>query len=296
MVLNTSALAGWWRIEPWTAIVIEMSVARAIVSGAFGRVALLDMTRSLVGHAHAGCHALFKVGGGDAGFSVGGAWAPLTDASVVLVNAWQAHAYVHGRSSKTTRILALYLDPAWLALNDRRLMRAGAAGFFDRPAVEASRRLQTYADRLAERVDAQSVGVAPDIFSLMTTLCDACVDQRRWGERATNPVADPVIRRALRCLRARLDEPLDADATARSLGLSRPQFFKRFHDATGLAPGMVLSTLRMECACQALARRDQSVAEIGLDLGFSAQPNFTRFFRAHQGVPPGAYRRAIANV
>jgi len=273
-----------------------MSRARAIVSGEFGRAALLDMTQSLVGHAHAGCHALLKVGGGDAGFWVGGAWAPLTDESVVLVNAWQAHAYVHGPSSKTTRILALYLDPAWLALHDRRFLRAGAAGFFDRPATGTSRRLRACAKRLTERVDAQIVAISSDVFALITELCDACVDRRRWGERPRNPAADPVILGALRSIRSRLDEPLDADATARSLGLSRPQFFKRFQDATGLAPGMVLRTLRMEGACRALARDGQSVAEIGLDLGFSAQPNFTRFFRAHQGVPPGAYRRALARV
>jgi hypothetical protein len=56
-----------------------MSTALRIAHGAFGRVALLDMDRSLVRHAHHHCHALLKVEGADTQFLVGDRVYPLTD-------------------------------------------------------------------------------------------------------------------------------------------------------------------------------------------------------------------------
>ncbi len=48
-----------------------MSNALRIAHGPFGRVALLDMDRSLVRHAHPHCHVLIKAEGADTQFAVG---------------------------------------------------------------------------------------------------------------------------------------------------------------------------------------------------------------------------------
>ena len=56
-----------------------MSDALRIRNGEFGRVALLDMDRSLVRHAHPHCHVLLKVDGADTSFLVSDYVAPLTD-------------------------------------------------------------------------------------------------------------------------------------------------------------------------------------------------------------------------
>ena len=69
-----------------------MSDALRIAYGPFGRVALLDMDRSLVRHAHPHCHVLLKVEGDDTQFLVGERIAPLTDELAVLVNAGEPHA------------------------------------------------------------------------------------------------------------------------------------------------------------------------------------------------------------
>lgn len=56
-----------------------MPNALRLASGRFGRVALLDMDRPLVRHAHPRCHVLLKVEGADTRFSVG-------ERTVVLTN------------------------------------------------------------------------------------------------------------------------------------------------------------------------------------------------------------------
>src|SRR5436309_11939395 len=85
-----------------------MSNALRVAHGVFGRVALLDMDRQLVRHAHPHCHVLLKVEGADTQFAIREAIAPLTDTNAVLINAWEPHAYAHDARRPRTIILALF--------------------------------------------------------------------------------------------------------------------------------------------------------------------------------------------
>jgi AraC family transcriptional regulator len=67
--------------------------ALSILSGAFGRVALLDMDTSLVDHAHHHCHVIMKASGPDQDFMVEGQAYPIREDTAVAVNTWQEHEY-----------------------------------------------------------------------------------------------------------------------------------------------------------------------------------------------------------
>src|SRR5262245_11011978 len=118
-----------------------MSTALRIAHGAFGRVALLDMDRSLVRHAHPHCHVLIKVEGADTQFAVARDLVRLSDHQAVLINAWESHAYVHIKDSPRTVILALYIEPEWLRTFRPNWIASSAAGFFERPAGELPPRI-----------------------------------------------------------------------------------------------------------------------------------------------------------
>src|SRR3954451_10655688 len=126
-----------------------MSNALRVAHGVFGRVALLDMDRQLVRHAHPHCHVLLKVEGADTQFAVRDAIAPLTDENAVLINAWEPHAYAHDRRRPRTIILALYIEPAWLKTFRPNWAASGAPNFFEKPAGEVSARLRRLAMDLA---------------------------------------------------------------------------------------------------------------------------------------------------
>src|SRR5689334_22461854 len=115
-----------------------MSTALRIAHGAFGRVALLDMDRSLVRHAHPHCHVLLKVDGDDTQFLVGDKVVPLTTELAVLINAWEPHAYVHDPRRQNALILALYIEPEWLRLFRPNWAASGAPGFFETSAGETT--------------------------------------------------------------------------------------------------------------------------------------------------------------
>ena len=107
-----------------------MTKALSILRGRFGRVALLDMDTSLVDHAHPHFHLIFKASGPDQNFRGRGAAVPLRSDTLVAVNSWQQHEYVHRQGAERTLFLALYIEPGWLADADRSFRQLRRARLF----------------------------------------------------------------------------------------------------------------------------------------------------------------------
>ncbi len=273
-----------------------MSHALNIFQGQFGRVALLDMDRSLVTHAHRACHVLLKFGGADTAFHVRDELCPLTDDTAVLVNAWEPHAYSHGYSAPQTIILALYIDPQWLARIDHQLICSGHSQFFPRPCVSLNRQILDRARNLGAQMllgEVLSTHEAEEtVFDLMISVIDSFSNRMVLRtERVTTGIADHRIRRAIEAMRCEIGQALDIAKLSRIACLSRPHFFYQFKRVTGLTPSLFLNTLRMEQAAVMLVDPKKTLIHVAQDLGFEAHSNFTRFFRQHQGVAPSEYRR-----
>ncbi len=274
-----------------------MSSAVRILQGGFGRAALLQMDQPLVPHAHSQTHVLLKASGADTWFGVRGTLQPLTDRTAVLVNAWEPHFYGHRRNAPQTLILALYVEPGWLAKLDTALATSAHPHFYPSPCVEISRRVRALTDALVAdmlyRVVMNGRMAEERIFELMIAVID------RFSEwRALRPgglIGDARVRRAIGYMRENLGRRPDMAELAGVAGLSRAHFFELFRKATNLTPGIYFNVLRMETAFERITRSNVSLAELTLDLGFSAQSHFCRFFRHHQGVPPSEYRK-VADV
>src|SRR3954463_2594084 len=153
-----------------------MSTALRIAHGAYGRVALLDMDRSLVRHAHPHCHVLIKAEGADTQFEVGDRMVPLTDTQAVLVNAWEPHAYVHDPTRPRTIILALYIEPRWIKTFRANWAASDGSGFFDQAAGEMSPRLRKLAMELAELMVADP-GAQAEHEQLLSDLMIAVIER-----------------------------------------------------------------------------------------------------------------------
>lgn len=279
-----------------------MSTALRIFQGEFGRVALLDMDKSLVPHAHSQCHVLIKASGADTHFGVRDRHHLLSERSAVLINAWEPHFYAHRPDAPRTVILALYIEPAWLATIQNSLrLSAARPDFFPQPCVEISPRIRALADDLImemlspeeipkDRVEAllfELMVAVIDPFSEWRNLADLIVSNRGYGY-------DPRIRRSISYIKANLGSPMDMDMLAREAHLSRAHFFTLFRRCTRISPNVFINMMRMERACHRLAdHRSGTLGSLSAELGFSEQSHFTRFFRQHLGVAPSEYRRVV---
>ena len=266
-----------------------MSEAVAVLHGAFGRVCLYSMDRTMVSHAHREGHLLFHVHGSPGEVFVDGRAIPLGPGQAVAVNPWQTHYYSQPIPGSHTLLLVLYIRPTWFwrAIGSRMCaLRFGSASI-------------SVSDSLARLIDVGAVldrdQDDPAINDWLLALTDYCFEQswhgRESGARFAT-VHDFRLRKAVQLLEQRVCEPADLDRVAREAGLSRPHFYKLFRQQVGVTPNIYLNSLRMERAIERLTATTEAVAAIGLDLGFSSQASFTRFFIANGVVPPSTYRRS----
>lgn len=278
-----------------------MSSAHRVFHGDFGRIALLDMDRPLVMHAHSQCHVLIKVSGDDTFFHVRDRQVPLTDKTAVLVNAWEPHYYDYQPGSGHTMILALYIEPQWLATAQQSLLLSGHPDFFTQPCIELNSRNRMLADRLIAEM--YGFGLVPKEkveFQLLDLLISLIEDYSKWrhlsklGVAMAREGADARIRRASEYMLTHLDDPELIEKAARACGLSRAHFFALFKQQTGMTPNIFLNTVRMNKALHWLAHeRSGTLGVLSDELGFSEQGHFTRFFQRHIGAPPSQYQRVL---
>jgi AraC-like DNA-binding protein len=275
-----------------------MSDALRIAHGAFGRVALLDMDRSLVRHAHPHCHVLLKVDGDDTQFLVGDHVAPLTDDLAVLVNAWEPHAYIHDPRRRNALILALYIEPEWLRSFRPNWAASGAPGFFEQSAGEVTAHIrQTALDLAAEMVHEPGASRRQEhlLSELMIAVIERFTPWRTIGaslrEIARSNAIDWRVGRAISLMRTNPAAPLSIEKLAKSAGLSRAHFFRLFEESTGVTPHVFLNVLKVEIAVGAIVEGDETFAVLSDRLGFSAPAHFTRFFRDHCSVAPSEFRQ-----
>ncbi|MFW2354051.1 helix-turn-helix domain-containing protein [Hydrogenophaga sp.] len=278
-----------------------MSSAIKIFQGRFGRVALLDMDAPLVGHAHHHCHILIKAGGSDSAFRVRGERAAISDDTAVLVNAWEHHAYEHDvPPGARTLILALYIEPGWLADLQRSLALSGHPRFFPQSCVRLTAATRKIVEEFVLELwwgDEVSPGRLEDLlFNLIIAVVESYSGWRDLTSllRSKPPVSmDPRIRKAIALMRQDVGHELDVDRVATAIGLSRAHFFTLFQRDTRVTPLVYANVLRFEAAVQRLTHSQESVGDVSHDLGFSAPSHFSRFFRAHLGITPSDYRRKV---
>jgi AraC family transcriptional regulator len=275
-----------------------MSTALRIAHGPFGRVALLNMDRSLVRHAHPHCHVLVKVDGADTQFSVGGDLVALNDHQAVVVNAWEAHAYVHIPEHPRTVILALYIEPEWLKNLRPNWIAGGAPDFFERPAGEVSPHIRRCAMDLAGVMMAEP-GAHAALQQLLGDLMIAVIERfTPW--RTLSPSLREIdcgngfdwrVQRMLRQIRLDPHVARDVNSLAKECGLSRAHFYRLFGRSIRMTPHVYINLLRTELAVRSVVQTAESLSALGERLGFSAQGHFTRFFRDHTGVNPSEFRQ-----
>jgi AraC-like DNA-binding protein len=277
-----------------------MGKALAVYHGRFGRASLYQLGHEMATHAHREGHLTFCIAGHNAHMMVSDLFHGLTPETAAACNPWQPHSFHPGDRETGCIFLVLYIRPEWfrrMAPCQQTKMQFGDTvihinSVIARAVKQVSRLLLT--------------GVCSDLFDgYLYELTQESFDQSwRFQSAKGAPLTqnysfgDFRIRNAIKLMKSRLGdgEGIRLNTIARESGLSRPHFFKLFRENLGLTPNIYLNTLRMEMAIDQLTRSDEAVTSIGLDLGFSSQASFSRFFVSNVGIPPSDYRRVAQHV
>lgn len=109
-------------------------------------------------------------------------------------------------------------------------------------------------------------------------------------EGARDPVADPLVRRALAVMRETVERPLPLSALARRLSCQPRTLDRHFRARLGAAPGTVYRHLRLAAARKLIEESALSVAEIALRCGYESPAAMARAVRRAYGAAPTALR------
>lgn len=99
------------------------------------------------------------------------------------------------------------------------------------------------------------------------------------------------IRRAIDYLAENVSEPVSLSALADIAGYSLSRFKTRFREETGMTPSLYVNTRKVEQAKLTLVNTDESITEIGCNLGWSSGNYFCTVFKKLTGLSPLQYRK-----
>lgn len=272
-----------------------MSRAVVVLHGQFGRATLYSLNKPMATHAHREAHLIFLVQGAPASATVSDRRAAVTAGQAVAVNPWQPHSFEPGDPEHGSLFLILYIKPIWFLECGRS---AESALRFGRTEIVVSGQIERLLNLVASLLlEADGKDLLDGYLFELTRECFHQSWQWTDGSAQTlmvgrwPAVRDYRIRNSIALMSERVGDALVLDDIAREAGLSRPHFYKLFREHVGLTPNIFLNTLKMETSIDRLTQSSDLVTDIALDLGFSSQASFTRFFSTNVGIPPTDYRR-----
>lgn len=105
---------------------------------------------------------------------------------------------------------------------------------------------------------------------------------------------DPVVGAALALLHRCPSQAWTLAELARQIGAARSVVTERFDRFLGEPPMTYLSRWRLQLAARLLQTTQRGVLEVALDAGYESEAAFNRAFKREFGLPPGRYRKKLA--
>lgn len=272
-----------------------MSNAISVSHGAFGRAALYRLDKALITHAHREGHLIFHVSGSFSNVAMADKSLDVDFQRGVAVSPLEPHSFSINLPEPSV-VLVLYVEPAWLLKNSQSVccqLRFGSSVIHRTDAIDYF--VKRIADMLAKSQEPDNIN------SLLLQLVEQCHQQSWQGveyldlnRKSKSSFNDYRINRSLNTMQQQLSAEFDLSTVARSVGLSRPHFFKLFKKQMGITPNVYMNILRSEHAIEDLISTKKTVTNIASELGYSSQASFTRFFSSIVGIAPSEYRRIMS--
>jgi AraC-like DNA-binding protein len=102
----------------------------------------------------------------------------------------------------------------------------------------------------------------------------------------------PGVAAALRLVRAHPAAPWSLAELSAKVGMSRSSFAAGFKQVLGESPMQYVTSLRMARGAELLRAPGLSITEVAFQVGYASEIGFSRIFKRHFGVAPGAYRQS----
>lgn len=120
-----------------------------------------------------------------------------------------------------------------------------------------------------------------------------------WGYSPEQPMApftgvqSEKVRDALHYIEGRIDQKIEMQGVADSIGVSVRQLERLFKDHVGHSPSRAVTLLRTEKGRALLTETEESIIDIALACGYQTPSHFGVAFKEKFGTSPAAYRKKV---
>jgi AraC-like DNA-binding protein len=145
--------------------------------------------------------------------------------------------------------------------------------------------------RLAKRLGQVAGNDAILLSSLVQELCEADPgDQANEKIRSLSSQEEAFLTELFGIIESQLpDENFNIDSLVRTIGISRPQLYRKIHGLTGKAPNDLIRDLRLDKALSLLKRKSGNISEIAFEVGFGNPSWFAKCFATKFGCLPSQF-------
>jgi AraC-like DNA-binding protein len=128
---------------------------------------------------------------------------------------------------------------------------------------------------------------------LMVKLLRYLMSTMVFGTGLMGGLSDTRLARSLTVMHDQPHAPWTVLSLAQEAGMSRTAFSTHFREVVGYSPMEYLGLWRMRLASEWLMTTDESIGQIGENLGYGNEAAFRRAFRKIVGYPPGKLRKRV---
>ena len=254
-------------------------------------------------------HELVYIESGSADHDTAGGLCKIRAGDLIVIRPQVWHAYLNPsrfcliNCLVDGRLIRRFADllgnvPSSFDLYFRREPRPASESpvFLHCPARERSTLLKRLKGIIAEQQN-QSLGW--QLAAVTGALDVMLIASRLWARQAkprpsaqTPTRAEQAVFDAVIHLESTYTQPVDLDALAEMVHLSRWHFSRIFTQRMGMGVVEFAHQLRVEEACRRLRLTGDPITHIAMDLGYNDISYFTRCFKKRLGQSPRAYRAA----
>jgi len=118
------------------------------------------------------------------------------------------------------------------------------------------------------------------------------LEEMPWSKQGwLGGLRDPCATKALTLMHEHPQRVWSVDSLADGAGVARSTLADRFARSVGQPPMQYLKQLRLSLAARDLADGKMGIAQVAARAGYDSEAAFTRAFKRHFGMPPGAWRK-----
>ncbi len=268
---------------------------------ALGRYNYTHANPALVDHSHPGAMEICLLVRGRQTYSVGGERFHLHGGDIFMTFPDETHSTGGTPEEKGLLYWMTLLDPAQTKGSLIGLPAGESKALWTALAQNSRRHFPGSAD-LKKHLDAILRTLhSPDTVLSGVTRANHLTGFLLAVVAARNAAVDaprPRFEKVLAYIEAHLAEPeaTVVDTLAQVAGLSTSRFKTRFREEQGVPPAEYVLRTRIEEARRRLARRDATVTDVALALGFSSSQYFASSFKRLTNATPSAFRRAAQSL